>query len=199
MFNNSKTDNFFTLLMEQTRVTRDGVAALCEFCQDPTEEKGELVNEFEKKADKVRGQLVQEINHTFVTPIDREDLFRLSGNIDDLVDYAWSTVKELRIYDIQPDRNMLEMSKILLQMADGLLYAVSNLEKHKDIASSEAFKVKKLENTMDMRYHESIAELFQSDDFKKIMKYREVYRHLNHASDKGDMAADILNDITIKL
>lgn len=199
MFNSGKSDNFFTLLMEQARITREGVAALCEFCQDPTNEKGELVNEIEKKADKARGRLAQEITNKFVTPIDREDLFRLSGNIDDLVDYAWSTVKELRIYDIEPDENLLEMSKILLQMADGLLYAISNLEKHKDIASSEAFKVKKLENTMDMLYHESIAELFQSDDFKKVLKYREVYRHLNHASDKGDMAADIINDITVKL
>ena len=60
-------------------------------------------------------------------------------------------------------------------------------------------KVKKLENVMNVRYHESIAELFTSDDFKKILKYREIYSHMNHASDKGDMCANLIQDIIVKL
>ena len=52
---------------------------------------------------------------------------------------------------------------------------------------------------MNVRFHESIAELFTSDDIKKILKYREIYSHMNHASDKGDMCADLLQDIVVKL
>lgn len=52
---------------------------------------------------------------------------------------------------------------------------------------------------MNVQYHKSIAELFESDDFKKILKYREIYSHMNHASDKGDVSADILLDIIVKL
>jgi hypothetical protein len=52
---------------------------------------------------------------------------------------------------------------------------------------------------MNERFHESIAELFASDDIKRILKYREIYSHMNHASDKGDMCADLLQDIVVKL
>lgn len=198
MFNRKESLNFYGLLLSQTQVVRNTVEALQVYCENPTQENGDFVKAKEKEADAVRYQLVEDINHTFVTPIDRDDLFRLSSSIDDLADYAWTTVKDLRIYDITPDENLLSMVKLLLQMADGLLLCVQNLEKNHPLVSAEATKVKKLENTLNVRYHESIAELFTSDDFKKILKYREIYSHMNHASDKGDISADILLDIIVK-
>ena len=199
MFKHKESLNFYSLLSKQTQVVRDTVDALRKYCEDPTQENGDYVKKMEKDADGVRYQLVDEINRTFVTPIDRDDLFRLSSSIDDLADYAWTTIKDLRIYDITPDENLLSLVNILLQMADGLLLCVQNLEKNHSLVSVEATKVKKLENALNVRYHESIAELFTSDDVKKILKYREIYSHMNHASDKGDMSADILLDIVVKL
>jgi len=199
MFKHKDSLNFYSLLAKQTQVVRDTVDALRKYCEDPTQENGDFVKKMEKEADDRRYLLVEEINHTFVTPIDRDDLFRLSASIDDLADYAWTTIKDLRIYDITPDENLLSLVKILLQMADGLLLCVENLEKNHPLVSTEATKVKKLENTLNVRYHESIAELFTSDDVKKILKYREIYSHMNHASDKGDISADILLDIVVKL
>ncbi len=198
MRNKKKKPDFYSVLIQQTQTVRDAVSALCAFCENPTEENGDFVKIKEQEADQVRYQLVDAINRTFITPIDRDDLFRLSTAIDDLADYAWTTVKDLRIYDISPDGNLSSMVAILLQMADGLLVCVKNLGKHHAIVASEANKVKKLENTMNVRYHESIAELFSSDDFKKILKYREIYSHMNHASDKGDICADLLQDIVVK-
>ena len=199
MFKHKNSPNFYSLLTQQTETVRDTVDALRQYCEEPTQESGDYVKKMEKSADEIRYQLVDEINQTFVTPIDRDDLFRLSASIDDLADYAWTTIKDLRIYDITPDDNLLSLVKILLQMADGLLLCVQNLEKNHPLVSAEATKVKKLENTLNVRYHESIAELFSSDDFKKILKYREIYSHMNHASDKGDISADILLDIVVKL
>jgi len=199
MFKHKNSPNFYSLLTQQTETVRDTVDALRQYCEEPTQENGDYVKKMEKSADEIRYQLVDEINQTFVTPIDRDDLFRLSASIDDLADYAWTTIKDLRIYDITPDDNLLSLVKILLQMADGLLLCVQNLEKNHPLVSAEATKVKKLENTLNVRYHESIAELFSSDDFKKILKYREIYSHMNHASDKGDISADILLDIVVKL
>ena len=83
-------------------------------------------------------------------------------------------------------------------MADGLLVCMENLEKNPAKVSEEATRVKKLENTLNVQFHQSIAELFRSDDFKHILKYREIYSHMNHASDKGDFSADILLDIIVK-
>lgn len=198
MFKKKESLNFYNLLVRQTQVVRDAVQALCDFCENPTQERGDFVKVKEKEADAVRRELVDDINRTFITPIDREDLYRLSSSVDDLADYAWTTVKELRIYDIQPDANLLAMARILLQMADGLVVCMQNLEKNHGVVSTEATRVKKLENALNVQYHRSIAELFDSDDFKKILKYREIYSHMNHASDKGDMSADILLDIIVK-
>ena len=192
MFKRKESLNFYGLLIQQAQVIRDAVEALCVFCETPTQENGDFVKVKEKEADTVRRELVDDINRTFITPIDRDDLYRLSSSIDDLADYAWTTVKEIRIYDIQPDAHLLEMARTLLKMADGLLVCVQNLEKNHAVVSTEATKVKKLENTLNVQFHKSIAELFEADDIKKILKYREIYSHMNHAADKGDFSADIL-------
>ena len=199
MFKRKESLNFYALLIRQSEVIRDAVDALCRFCENPTQENGDFVKVKEKEADTVRRELVDDINRTFITPIDRDDLYRLSSSIDDLADYAWTTVKEIRIYDIQPDAHLLEMARTLLKMADGLLVCVQNLEKNHAVVSTEATKVKKLENTLNVQFHKSIAELFEADDIKKILKYREIYSHMNHAADKGDFSADILLDIVVKL
>ena len=199
MFKRKESLNFYGFLIQQAQVIRDAVEALCVFCETPTQENGDFVKVKEKEADTVRRELVDDINRTFITPIDRDDLYRLSSSIDDLADYAWTTVKEIRIYDIQPDAHLLEMARTLLKMADGLLVCVQNLEKNHAVVSTEATKVKKLENTLNVQFHKSIAELFEADDIKKILKYREIYSHMNHAADKGDFSADILLDIVVKL
>ena len=199
MFKRKESLNFYGLLIQQAQVIRDAVEALCVFCETPTQENGDFVKVKAKEADTVRRELVDDINRTFITPIDRDDLYRLSSSIDDLADYAWTTVKEIRIYDIQPDAHLLEMARTLLKMADGLLVCVQNLEKNHAVVSTEATKVKKLENTLNVQFHKSIAELFEADDIKKILKYREIYSHMNHAADKGDFSADILLDIVVKL
>lgn len=199
MFKRKESLNFYTLLIRQARVIRDAVAALCAYCQEPTKERGDFVKIKEKEADAIRRELVEDINRTFITPIDRDDLYRLSTSIDDLADYAWTTVKELRIYEVEPDAHVTTMSGTLLEMAEGLLVCVENLEKDHAKVYQEATRVKKLENTLNVQFHKSMTELFSGDDFHRILKYREIYSHLNHASDKGDASADILLDIIVKL
>lgn len=166
MLKRKESLNFYSLLTHQAEVIRDTVEALCVFCESPTQENGDFVKAKEQEADDVRHNLVDDINRTFITPIDRDDLFRLSSSIDDLADYAWTTVKEVRIYDIQPDANLLSMARLLLQMAEGLLLCVRSLEKDHSTVAQEATKVKKLENALNVRFHESIVELFDSDDIK---------------------------------
>ena len=82
--------NFYSLLIRQMTVIREAVGALCQYCREPTQERGDYVKTKEKEADAVRRELVEDINRTFITPIDREDLFRLSSSVDDLADYAWT-------------------------------------------------------------------------------------------------------------
>ena len=198
MFQKKEKPNFFDLLAAQAKCTVEGVELLCQYCKAPDEALGDRVKEAEKRGDHTRSNLVAEINRSFITPIDREDIFRLSGTIDDVMDYAWYPVKELRIYHIGPDQAIVEMADLLLEMAQFLYQSVHCLEKQAAQCAENAIQVKKLENKLNARFHQAMSELFDQEDIRMILKYREVYAHFNHASDKGDHAADILMDILVK-
>lgn len=191
-------DPFFVQLEDQAAKAEEACAALCAYCATPTEECGDKVKNIEKEADDIRHKLCDELYATFITPIDREDLYRLSGTIDDVTDYAWNTVKESRIYGIEPDAACAEMSATLLEIAKEMHKCVSLIETDTKASDAAAVRVKKLENQLNKQFHQAVAALFEQDDIKKILKYREVYNHLNHASDMADHAADMMLTVLVK-
>lgn len=191
-------DPFFVQLEEQSAKAEEACAALCAYCAEPTEENGAKVKAIEKEADTIRHKLCDELYNTFITPIDREDLYRLSGTIDDVTDYAWNTVKESHIYGIEPDAACAEMAETLLEIAREMHKCVSTIEVDIKASNAAAVRVKKLENQLNKQFHKAVAALFEQDDIKKILKYREVYNHMNHASDMADHAADMMLTILVK-
>jgi len=194
-----KKSDFFKMIIEQAKLTEQGVEELVKFSNDKNTETADLVIEYEKKADEARKKLVTVLHKTFITPFDREDIYRLSSAIDDVIDYAKNSIRELKIFNVEPDEYIHRMSEILLDIAKGLYVAAQNLEKNKEITNAECIKVKKLENKANSLYQEALSKLFEGNDFKKILIYRELYRHLNNASDKGDNAADIFLNIIVKM
>ncbi|HLD30393.1 MAG TPA: DUF47 family protein, partial [bacterium] len=157
-----------------------------------------LVDKLEQDGDDLRVILIAELNSAFVTPIDREDIFALSKAIDDLADYSKSTVEEVLLFNIQPDKYLMKIADALLTAATEINIALENLREHPASSSGHVLKAKKTENFIEHRYREGLAELFTHDDFQYIFRHREIYRHLSNAADKVDLAADILSDIIIK-
>ncbi len=194
-----KKVNFFQLLSTQCEIMRRGIDALYKYCtsvgQPDHESYGDMVIAIEDEGDMARRVLVDELNATFITPMERNDIFDLSGQLDEVLDYAKNSIDEMRLFRIEPTEDMTKMIAILCDITVHIQKAVASMEKHKNIAKDEAFKVKSLENEMGHRYYKALASLFESDDFKAIFKYREVYRHLNTTADKAEMAMDILLDI----
>lgn len=193
-----KNNSFYELLEAQAKLTMEGISEFCKFCDQPTDELSKSIKNYEVDGDNARRLLISEINKTFITPIDREDLFRLSSDIDDVLDAAWATVMEMKLYKIAPDETMLKMADMLRMMTIDLLSAVAHLENNKDISNIDAVKVKKLENEFRTTYHTALAELYEQDDFRIILKYKEVYHHLNGASQKCDTVADTILNIIVK-
>lgn len=194
----SKEINFYEMINNQCSKTLEGLKVLNEYCMTGDESLGSKVIEIEKEGDMLRRILINELNNTFITPIEREDLYELSGKIDDMLDYARTTVEELQIYNIKPNEDIIAMVRILVDMANCLTSAIKYLDKYRKISTEEAVKVKKYENSMEEMYRKSLAKLFESDDIKYILKNRELYRHLSNAADKGDVAANILCHIIVK-
>ena len=194
----SGVDRFFDRLTRQSTKTVEGLEALGVYAESATRENANLVRNIEREADELRRILIEELDKTFVTPIDREDLFALSRAIDDVVDYANTTVDEMEIYEVRGDDHIKEMINVLRKAARELNDAVKILKDYPKIASEHAVKAKAYENTMEKTYHIALAELFKGSDTVYMLKMREIYRHLSNAADRGDEAANIISSIVMK-
>ncbi len=198
-----RQDNFLRLLMEQSEYAVKGLEALRSFTCDGNPAAAEAVRRFEKEADEVRRILIDDLNRTFVTPMDREDIFALSRAIDDILDYAYSTVDEMTVLGITPNTHMERIVSLLCDAAGEVHMAMRQLKDHPRVASDHAQRAKALENRVESVYREAIAALFDGpatpEQIVVMLKLREIYRHLSNAADRGDEAANIISDIVVKI
>ncbi|HET7090999.1 MAG TPA: DUF47 family protein [Anaerolineae bacterium] len=196
-------DRFMLLLIRQAEYTVQGMDGLMAYMRVPTEESATTVRRIEQEADEVRRILIDELNRTFVTPLDREDISALSRAIDDVLDYAFSTVDEMEILKVQPNPYLLRMASLLRDAAEEIRLAMLRLKDHPGVASDHAVRAKALENRMESVYREALAALFQGpqdvEHVVEMLKLREIYRHLSNAADRGDEAANVISDAVVKI
>jgi predicted phosphate transport protein (TIGR00153 family) len=190
-------------IKQQAQITFEGLEALKDYLATQNSADAKLLDDKERAADEVRRILIDDLNKTFITPFDREDIFALSRTIDDVLDYANSTVSELEILKVTPTSYMRDIGSLLRDAAYELLMAVTSLEAHPAVANDHAQRAKALENRVEDVYREALADLFRgAEDLKhviKMMKSREVYRHLSNAADRGDEAANVIANIVVKM
>jgi uncharacterized protein Yka (UPF0111/DUF47 family) len=191
------------LLIQQAEFTVQGIDGLVAYMRAPTDDSAAVVRRIEKEADEVRRILVDELNRTFVTPLDREDIFHLSRTIDDILDYAYSTVDEMEILQVKPNPYLQRMASLMRDAADEIRMAMLRLKDHPSVANDHAVRAKALENRMEGVYREAIAALFQGpqdvEHVVEMLKLREIYRHLSNAADRGDEAANVISDAVVKM
>jgi uncharacterized protein len=198
-----RPDRFLLLLVDQSAKTLEGLEALQEFMRTRDSAAAAAVTRAEKEEDELRRILIDELNRTFVTPIDREDVFALSRSIDDILDYAYSTVDEMVILDVAPNPFLQRMVTLLRDAANEIYLAMQRLKDHPAVANEHAMRAKSMENRVESVYREAIADLFNGPaDPERIMqtlKLREIYRHLSNCADRGDEAANTIADIVVKM
>ena len=202
-FFKKRQNKFIKLIHDQAELTLEGLEALKAYMANQSSKAAALLVSKEKEADEARRILIYELNKTFVTPFDREDVFALSRAIDDVLDYAYSTVNEMEILKVKPTDFMFRIASLLRDAAFELLQAVDRIEQHPGVANEHAQRAKALENRVEDVYREALADLFSgAEDIKhvvKMLKSREVYRHLSNAADRGDEAANVIADIVVKI
>lgn len=197
-----RQSSFLKLLIQQGEYAVVAVEALQTYLKKPSDKNVTRARQVEKDADEVRRILIDELNRTFVTPIDREDIFSLSRSIDDLIDYVYTTVEAMEVLSVEPDTALTEIVSLLLDAANELHLALLRLKDHPSVANEHAMRAKALENRVERLYRQTVAALFQGpEDIEHVMamlKRREILRHLSNAADQGDRAADIITDIVVK-
>jgi predicted phosphate transport protein (TIGR00153 family) len=198
-----RRNNFIRLLIEQAECVVKGLEALLAYTRDGDETFAEVVRGMEKEADEVRRILIDELNRTFVTPMDREDIFALSRAIDDILDYAYSTVDEMQMLHVTPNTYVQRMVSLLYDAAAEVHLAMLRIKDHPSVATDHAQRAKALENRVESVYREAIAVLFdgpaEPEHIVEMLKLREIYRHLSNAADRGDEAANIISDVVVKM
>lgn len=198
-----RQDKFLQSLIEQAEITLRGMNALESYMKKRSDKHAGAVRQAEKDADEVRRILIDDLNRTFVTPIDREDIFALSRAIDDVMDYAYTTVEEMSILDVEPNDYLRRLVSLLQDAAEELHLAMLRLKDNPGVASDHATRAKALENRVERIYREAVADLFSGpEDIHHVMemlKLRELYRHLSNCADRGDEAANVIHDIVVKM
>jgi len=198
-----REDKFMRLLVEQAAKTVEGMELLEEFMESTDREVAKRLVQVEKEADEVRRILIDELNRSFITPIDREDIFALSLTIDDIIDYGNSTVDEMVILEVESNSYLRRMVSLVREAAHEIYMGVVRLQDHPNVANDHAVRAKALENRVEHVYREALAELFHGptdiDHVMEMLKLREIYRHLSNAADRGDEAANVIGDIVVKM
>lgn len=154
-----KPNRFIELLIQQAKLSEDGMVALVAYLEKPTKRRADVVDKLESEADEIRRILIDELNHTFVTPFDREDIHTLSRAIDDMLDYAYTTVVEMSILEVEPNDHMRQIGALLAKAASEVHLGVQRLADHPGVAQNHAVRVKQLENQVEHLYRQAIADL----------------------------------------
>jgi predicted phosphate transport protein (TIGR00153 family) len=202
-FFKARPNTFLKLLHDQASLTLQGMDLLKDYMSDQDAAAARQLTTTEEEADEVRRILIDELLRNFITPIDREDIFTLSRAIDDVLDYAYSTVDEMEILKVRPTPYMRRIASLLRDGAFEIHMGVQRLEDHPRVAGEHAQRAKALENRVEDVYREAVADLFSGpqtvEDILQMLKMREVYRHLSNAADRGDEAANVVADIVVKM
>ena len=165
-------------------------------------EKSELARDIlicEQDGDRITHDIIQRLNQTFVTPIDREDIYEMASALDDVVDYTEEVADYLGLYKIEaPMAQAQELSKVLHACGRQISEAMPRLRGFKDM-SHYTVEINRLENDGDRITREAIAALFDNGiDPMVVIRWKDIYERLEAAIDATERVANILEGIVLK-
>ena len=190
--------DFFGLLVSQMEKTLEGVMVLEEYLHNKSNGTQGVMDRLQHEADEVRRVIIDDLNHTFITLIDRLDIYTLSRAVDDTVDHAASTGAEMEVYELTPDEYGMMISTNLKHAGKKLYDSICHLKERPNLSTEAALRSKLLINNMEHLYHEAIKELAENGDTAYMFKMREIYRRLFQIAESIRQANNILLDIVVK-
>ena len=165
------------------------------------EVKTKDIYECEQEGDILTHEIIKKLNKTFVTPIDREDLYALASRLDDILDLIWAAAERLMIFKIKEStKEVTEMAKDLLMTTEVVQKAIKKLkEKKYSYVQEYCIEINRLENRIDRTFRDALGKLFdETKDCVFIIKWKEIYEHLEDASDRCEDVANALEAIVLK-
>ncbi|HSQ77616.1 MAG TPA: DUF47 family protein [Nitrospirota bacterium] len=165
------------------------------------EKKAKVIYEFEQEGDMLTHDIMKDLNKTFLTPIDREDIQALASRIDDVIDLMWAAVDRMTVYKIEkPTPELISIAEDLQMTADILKKALRELRsKQYSRVQEHCIEINRLENRIDRKYRDALGKLVNDqNDPVYIIKWKDIYQLFEDASDRAEDIANILETIVLK-
>jgi predicted phosphate transport protein (TIGR00153 family) len=165
----------------------------------PLADKAHEIKEVEHQCDFMTHEIIQRLNKTFVTPIDREDIHELARTLDDVMDAIDSAAALIPLYRIDKVRpGARELTRVIIQQSDEVRAAVEALEKRKGVLE-RAIEINRLENEADRIHKQAISTLFDEEkDPIAVIKWKEILDLLEEATDASEDVANLLENVVVK-
>ena len=196
-------NKFIAMLVEHAAAAREATVALQESLEHPGAGTVERLRSLAVTAAERRRVLVDELHDTFVTPLDREDIYNLSYNLERMVNYALTTIEEIHLLQVEADAPIRRMVALVREQAENLEAAMERLAGNPRVADDHADHVHEKEHEVERVYRDAIRELLaHANDvafLPRVLCRREVYRHLSNMADRAASAANVLGMIVMKI
>ncbi|MFO0752159.1 MAG: DUF47 family protein [Thermodesulfovibrionales bacterium] len=199
-----KEIDFFELFDRvASNVTRGAtlLVSLMESGGEGMEALAKEIYEVEQEGDMLTHDIMKKLNKTFITPIDREDLYALASRLDDVIDLIWSAVDRMTVFRIRKATpEAVSMSKDLLLTTEVINKTIRKLkEKNYPHVQELCIEINRLENRIDRDFRDALGKLFdETNDPIFIIKWKEIYEILEDASDRCEDVANIIEAIVLK-
>ena len=196
-----REEKFFDLFIDAAENIRAG-ARLFNDMMDRGEVSERVVREIfeiEHKGDLITHDIIKKLNTTFITPIDREDIYALAAALDDVIDLIEASADRLILFKIQrPTVEAVAMADYLHRATSEIVTGVTLL-KEKKFTNESCIEINRLENEVDRIHKEAIARLFDVEkDPVTILKWKEIYETIEDATDRCEDVANILEGVVLK-
>ena len=165
----------------------------------PLWDKADEIKEVEHKCDFLTHEIIQRLNRTFVTPLDREDIHTLARSLDDVMDAIDASASIVRLYHIDSVRpGARELTLLVKNSAIQVVCAMKALEKRRGVAEC-AVEINRLENEADRAHQAAVSALFRDEkDAIVIIKWKEILDFLEQATDRCEDVANVLEGVVVK-
>lgn len=209
--------DFYGMLEAQADNLRATVAALSDYLQACDQALAKQVHDTVDKGHTLRDNTLSQLYRSFITPIDREDIYTLAIAIDHILDYIKNTVREVEVLKLEPDDWMQHMTEELTEGVSSLALGLARFRAGQAETVAHTVQTREAERRVEDLYRDALENMFQGEEYQKLsnsseppamhdclefvvtrIKRREVYRHLSNAADRLAHAGEALRDISIK-
>jgi uncharacterized protein len=196
--------SFFDYFEQQGQKTVEGCRAFLALVEDPADvmARARQIKVIEEQCDSITHRVVESLHRVFITPLDRNDIYRLITKMDDIMDHVEAAAERLALYEIRTmTKEAGDLARVLVTSSERVLEAISGLRnlKNPQVILEKCVEINRLENEADALLRGTLARLFKEEkDAVTIIKWKEIYELLETATDRCEDVANIIEGVVLE-